>query len=392
VADHFSYPRHRVTTINRELLRAGKTQFGCWFAGEANHNTGQRAKQFCWTLPLDTLLVMDECHADSGQTSLQSQILRAAVAQGVKILALSGTAADDPRKMRAIGYMLGLHQDSNFFQWLYQQGATPDSWTCGLPDHQLTGEHGKALLESKRKAVMGRIHAQLTAAGRMIHLPTSDIPGFPRCSVQPVKVDFGAIGLEAVYAEMAVELKKIRGAFSGNKIEERLLLMRLRQKTELMEVPGLVDQVNDAIAEGQSVAVFLNFRDSVKALATRLNTDCIVIGDDHPEVREANRLKFERDDSRVIVVSKSCGSESISFADRRGVYPRLGLVIPGYQAHIERQVLGRLPRDGAKSASIYRYIFAAGTVEERAYEALKRRSDRFDAFNGLTDEDLQVLE
>lgn len=378
VANHFGYPTDMVHTINREMLRTGKTEWGRWEFGEANHNTGKRAKRFVWMVPKDWLLVVDECHWDSGVSSLNSKVLIAAVEQGYKIMALSGTAADDPRKMKAIGYMLGLHRNADFHQWLFRQGATVNDWDCGV-----IGDHSQER-ERRRKATMARIHSELTQAHRLVHLSTQQIPGFPKCAVYPIAVDFGVAQMSLIYAEMQAELATL----GGNKAKEREALMRARQRTELLEVPGLVDEVNEGIAEGQAVAVFLNFKASVVALVERLGTDCVYTGDQSPEVREANRMRFQDDQSPVIVLTKSAGSESLDLADRHGDYPRLGLMIPGFFSLTDNQCLGRLPRDGAKTPSIYKIIFASGTVEEAAYRACKRRTEMYDIFNGFTDSDL----
>lgn len=387
---HFGMPESDVYAINREQIKTGRNPLGTWERGEHNPETGKFSLHFKWNVPSDTVLVWDEIHSESSLTSQNSAMLNAAVAQGVKCLGLSGTAADDPRKMRSIGYMLGLHQDWDFWQWLAMQGASKDAWNYSLPIAFLGTKRGKKDLYERQLKTMEKIHAQLIKAGRMVRLPISAIHGFPKCSIQPLCIDFNSDELTAIYAEMEVEFKKLgRRGIGGSGLE--VIMPRMR-RAELLMVPEIVQQVEDAIDEGSSVVVFVNFKETVKALALRLKTDCIFTGDESQAQKDANRMRFERDESRVILVTSAAGGESVSFADRRGEFPRVGVVMPSFKAVDMNQLFGRLPRDGAMSPSVYRLLFARGTLMERAYHACKRRTELYGAFNGdlrFTDEDLQ---
>lgn len=387
--NHFGMSGKNVHTINRELLRIGIHGPGTWNVKGHNPETGKAYVEFKWDMPSNTLLVMDEIHADAGLNSKNSQVLRAAVRQGIKILGLSGTAADDPRKLRAIGYMLGLHEDVNFHEWLAGHGATVDSWDFFSP--QLSqSRQGKAHLEARRLDEMEKINQRLVCAGRMIRLPTSAIPGFPKSTVNPMVVDFDNAELIAIYEEMHKELEELRkkGVRGHNALTAQT---RARQRAELLQVPMFAEMVQDAIEEGNSVAVFLNFTESIAALGRKLGTTCFYTGQESPEIRETNRLRFQQDKERAILVNAAAGSESIGLQDINGIYPRLGLVSPSFQAVTTNQLLGRLPRDGAKTPSTYWIVFPRGTVLERAYHACKKRTDRYGAFNGdvrFTDEDM----
>src|SRR6185436_3678973 len=86
--------------------------------------------------------------------------------------------------------------------------------------------------------------------------------------------------------------------------------------------------------------------------------------------------------SPYIVLNSGAGAESIGLQDLHGDFPRLGLVFPSFDAVRNNQILGRLPRDGAKSISTYRLVFPAGTILESAYHACRIKADRCAAFNG----------
>lgn len=101
-------PAFRV--VNYELLRAGSTRYGYW-----------DAKVWRWKLPLKTLLIFDEAHCCKGKDTLNARILRAAKAYPT--LALSATLAESPIEMRAIGFLLGLHNWTNWYKWCLANGC-----------------------------------------------------------------------------------------------------------------------------------------------------------------------------------------------------------------------------------------------------------------------------
>jgi hypothetical protein len=371
-----------IETINREILRRGTTKFGEWIYGEANHATGKRVRQYQWQLPANALLIYDEIHWESGLDSLQSKMLIGAVKQGVKILGLSGTAAHDPRKMRAIGFMLGLHNNANFHQWLARYGASITDWDCGIEPYFLTTSAGRSHLRRLRENHMKDIHSRMAGAGRFLRIRKNEIPGFPKCTVDPVCYDFEALELDQIFSEMNAELERLRRMSGNPRKEQREIMMRAMQKAELIMVPGLVDETNEGIEEGHSVAIFIQFTETAKALAQRLKTDCLYTGNESPLVREQNRLKFQSGEERKIIINVGCGSESIGLQDTTGEFPRLGVCTPTFNPVHLNQLLGRLPRDGAMSPSIYRIMYPAGTILEGAYRSCKAKTERINAFNG----------
>ena len=387
----FGMDPNKIETINRELLRSGTTKYGHWQRGPVNGNTGKTAKTFKWTVPSDTLLVVDEIHHDAGLDSANSKVLRAAVKDGLKIIGLSGTAADDPRKMRAIGYMLGLHKDTDFYTWLARYGADVNSWNCGVDPEFIEQSIGREMLRARRELMMTKIHQQMKASGRFVRVRKSEIPNFPKCTIEPVCYEFNQLDLKAVLDDMRIELEQLRRISGNPKKEQREVMMRALQKAELYMVPGLVEETEEAIEQGHTVAIFVQFSATVQALAKRLNTDCLYTGAEPHEVREVNRMRIQRDEERKIILNVGAGAESIGIQDVTGRFPRLGLVTPGFNPVTMNQLFGRLPRDGGKTPSIYRILFPAGTILEAAYRACKAKTERINAFNGdirLDEEDL----
>jgi superfamily II DNA or RNA helicase len=385
---HFGLRSGQIYPINLEMVRTGRTEFGKWVDGERDENTGRCKKKFIWNLN-KRILIWDEVHSASALNSLNSEMLRAAKDQGVKLMMLSGTAADHIHRMRSIGYALDLHSYYDFWQFCARYGASPESWMCGMTDKMLKTRAGREELERRQNAEMAKIHERLIKAGRMIRLRSSEIPGFPQCSIHPMCIDFDSRELTAIFAEMQAELEELKKKGTGRTQLE--VMMRARQKAELLMVPTWAEMAEDAIEEGESVVFFLNFTATVRSLAERLKTDCIYTGENLKD-RAQHHARFMADESRVIVTNQAAAGESIGFQDKHGRFPRTGIVSPSFWAAQVNQVLGRLPRDGAKTPSKYYITFPRKTVAEQAYKACKRRTELYGAFNGdvtFTDADLQ---
>jgi hypothetical protein len=291
--------------------------------------------------------------------------------------------------MRSIGYALDLHSYYDFWQFCARYGASPESWMCGMTEKMLKTRAGREELERRQNAEMAKIHERLIKAGRMIRLRSSEIPGFPQCSIHPMCIDFDSRELTAIFEEMQAELEELKKKGTGRTQLE--IMMRARQKAELLMVPTWAEMAEDAIEEGESVVFFLNFTATVKALASRLKTDCIYSGENLKD-RQRQMDRFMADESRMILTNIGAAGESIRLDDRHGKFPRVGIVSPSFWASQMNQVLGRLTGGDTKTPAKFIITWPRKTVAEQAYKACKRRTELYGAFNGdvmFTDADLQ---
>jgi len=157
--------------------------------------------------------------------------------------------------------------------------------------------------------------------------------------------------------------------------------LRARQQAELLKVPLFVDMAEEAIEGGMSIAIFVNFSETINALSKRLNTKCIVWGENKGDERDKNIESFQSDKSRVIIVNVKAGGAGLSLHDLNGTYPRLAIISPTPSAVDLRQVLGRIHRDGAKSKAIQKVVFVANTAEEETCERVKEKLENLDIIN-----------
>lgn len=348
-------------------------------------------------------IIFDEVHRCSGLDSLNADMLIAAKRQGIRVLGLSATAACTPLQMRALGYVLGLHGLNQnipvpttvsefvevlnpvhfkpsrflptFYQWAGKHDCRPDPVYRGL----------KWFAGADRQAeIMADIHEQIVPE-RGVRVRTSEIPDFPTRQITAelynLEKDYE---IEKLYREMASALAELTLRETQDASSEHPLtkILRARQRIELLKVPIFVEIAEDALAKGNSVAIFLNFSATISELRKRLQCDCIVDGSpEGVKNRDSSIENFQSNDSRVILLNSAAGNVNISLQDLHGGHPRVGLVSLGTSAVQFRQLCGRLPRVGGKSPAIYRIILAANTVEVRMKRALDAKNCNLDAIN-----------
>ena len=247
------------------------------------------------------------------------------------------------------------------------------------------------------QAAIKRIHEQIFGRGKGNRLRIADIPSFPETSIHPEAIDFeNSSQIQDAYDDMRRELSRLDEVEAKDRQGIILTeMLRARQRTELLKVPTLVTMAKDAIAEGMSVAIFVNFQDSLHALAKALETDCIISGEQQGEKgaaqREANIQRFQR-----------------------GNFPRLSIINPSFSSRDVKQALGRVHRAVSANEkpqwsddhsrviicninaggvgvslqhlggrpSIQRIVFAAGVdVEEAACEAIERKTANISLLN-----------
>lgn len=348
--------------VNVEKLKTGRTK---WLK--------KAGKEFVWQTPANTLLIFDEIHRFGGAKSQNGKILALAKACGYHIHGMSATLCDTPLKMRAPGYLLDLHNYSTvgYWNWCKKLGCFPSPFRYG----ELMFPKGPSRLPH-----IQRLHEMVKP--HSVRLRIDEIPGFPECDTQAMLYDLNDEYLDEtnkIYEEMEEAI-----ASPDRSTSEIVLMLRARQRTELLKVPLLTDLVDDIVEEDRSAVVFVNFRDTLEQLvdATTKHGVVKIVGGQSDIERSKAIDSFQADQARVIVVMSQCGGLGLSLHDINGVHPRTALITPSYSAVEMKQVLGRIHRSGGKSKAIQRLVLAAGTIEERIYEALSRK---LHSINGVND-------
>ena len=362
--------------INYEKVRTGTRPY---YRKKAFQYKGKTLQRFNWDDAV-RMVVFDECHRCNGATSLNSKLLIRAKAQGKRIHLMSGTLAASPLQMKALGFALNIFDSPlGWWDWTLKNGCYK-----GRFGHTFTRD------EERRLEVMDRINRHIFP-DYGIRLRTKDLPGFPECAYYVDQVGLPkkeSEELERLYAEMKAELSVLNGAIKPTD-NAAVAIMRQRQLVELMMVPGIVELMEDGVASGSSAVVFVNFRNTAKAIAERLNIDGLIWGDQSPEDRERFRREFQEDKRRQLVCVSEAGGLGIDLHDIRGQYPRLALHLPGWSAVTFLQALRRVHRAGGKSKAVQRVLLPDVPSAKRVARILKQKLDNLSVLSdGITDDDL----
>jgi superfamily II DNA or RNA helicase len=351
----------KADVINYEKLRTGKTKFGKW-----------QNRKWVWTIP-PSLIIFDEAHKCSGVGTQNSKMLIEAKDRHA-VLMLSATIANNPLQMRAAGWVLGSHMLGNFWQWCFKLGCVKNRWN-GV-EFAGNESHIRALATS-----ISHRCARMTTAELADHFTETQIITEP--------LAFGD-EIEAIYEEMEKELAELEETAkddSKNKAAQTLVTqLRARQRVELLKVPVMIEMVRDLLAEGKSIAVFVNFKATLEALSCKLSDVALawIHGDQNAEGRQLNIDNFQNDHSRVILCQIAAGGVGVSLHDVTGKHPRAAIISPSWNEKDILQVIGRVHRAGGKTPSMQRILFASGTVEEKVQQAVNQKIKRLKTLNEIS--------
>lgn len=350
--------------INWEMARTGKTKFGSWHDGKGS--------SFIWKdFGPKACLIFDEVHKARSSKSQASELVIAAKRQSIRTLALSATAAQSPLDMKALGYLLGLHDLDDFWHWGLRHGIRKVPYK-----NRAGGFH----VFSGSVNDLSRIHAQIFPH-KGTRIKISDLgDAFPKTQVLAEAYDCGdPAKINRVYEEMEAELADLQAREDMDarrkKANELTIILRARQRTELIKVPTFCEMASDCIEQGMSVALFLNFTESVDAVLGRMKTCCFIdgrqVGDKGASERQRNIDLFQSDKEPLIVCNIQAGGVGISLHDVHGKRPRMAIISPSFSAIDTIQALGRVHRSGGKTMSFQRIVYAADTIEERVCDTVR---------------------
>ena len=354
--------------LNYENIRRGRAPF-----------MSKRGKKIMkWHLPKNTLILVDEIHKCKGAFTQNAQLLISLVQQGYRIHGMSATAAEDPTEMRALGFMLGLHnlnkkedELQSWYGWMSSNGCAPDQW-----------KQWRLISRKKLQTLKGTIYG---VTGHK--LTVEDFPdSFRNNRVFKERVEFSdKKGIQKIYRELEITpeiiTKYIEEGTVGDSEHILVNILRARQLTEALKVLDIANMAKDLIDEGNSVVMFVNFRDTVEALCSQLKCKSVEGGQ---SINERQKIidDFQDDQTNALVVNISAGGTGLSLHDINGKRPRISLICPSYSAKEFAQTLGRIHRNGAKSDAIQKILIAADTIEEDVIRAVNRKLENLKTLHG----------
>lgn len=372
--------RRRATIIERVVELVGPTKvfrgalIGVLLSEARRKLKIEKAKcKYVWNKENIPLIIFDECHRCKGQSSINGKMLIAAKRQGIPTICASATAAINPLDMKALGYVLGLHNGVDFWKWCMRNGCYPARFG--------------GLAFSDDPKWMKKLHDMIFPS-RGVRTTRDEIPDFPESQITAELFDLENCGrIDELYTEMQESLLRLQGKIPDDPelMHPLTALTRIRQQIELLKVPVFLELTEDAIEENLSVAIFVNYDETVDQLIAKLSKMGIkagqIRGGQTPAEREADIAAFQADELRVIVCNIQAGGVGVSLHDLNGRFARLALINPSYSAIDLIQVFGRVWRDGQKTKSMQRVILVAGTIEEKIHSRLTRKLEHISLLN-----------
>jgi hypothetical protein len=371
IRNHFKMGDSLIEVTNYEQLKFGHSKLA-----KLTIPRTKRKKVLQWNVPKNTLIIWDESQKLKNWTTKNAKSCLNAHRQGFKQLFCSATNATNPTELRTVGTCLRLFKGgpTNWFQWLKEHGCDN------------SGAYGSVVFtddEDLRKKVLKKLNKDIFL-DRGVRLRRDTIPNFPQCDLFAVLLDMDKQDvnkINTIYDEMERELKQLEILKKLDKRSQMVVELRHRQQIELVKVPLFIDMIEEAKEGGFSVVVFVNFTNTINALAERLGTKCVFDGKTPDDIRELNKKRFQNNEEQVILVNVQSGGSGLSLHDLYGGHPRMSLISPSYSPVDMRQVVGRVWRDDAKTKAIQKLVCVSHTVEENVYRNVTKKLNNLDLLN-----------
>lgn len=375
IKNHFHLESKLKGIINYELLIRGRKDSDI-ASFVLNRQTKRR--KFTWKVPKNTVIIWDEAHRLKNWKTKTSKVCIEAHKQGYKQIFLSATLASSPLDLRTVGTCLKMFENAGgYYTWAYDHGVYKGNW---------------GLEFNNSPKVLKQIHTYLFEE-RGVRLLRDVIPTFPETEIIVDSYDMDdedTAKIREIYDEMKKELKAIE---NKEKHDESEMAIRVRalQKTEMLKVALMEEFIREGLETGMSVVVFLNFSDSIDALAKRMNTECIYDGRNE-KIRQKYIELFQSNKEKLLITNLAAAREGLNLGDEMGGHPRLSLISPTYSVQKLKQALGRVHRENSKTKSVQKILYIANTQEDAVVDSVGQKLENLTLINNgiITDNDLKI--
>lgn len=404
---------HLIGAYGWEWIKTGKTPFGYWQMEPFTASGKKRAKaskgKFIWTLPADTELVFDEAHRASGRGTQNAHIVEEAKDSGYVIHTLSATLANDPTKMNALGYVLGLHDGSKegFENFMRTYGCQLVKIPIPKKKNQKSRyrdddeEEGRGFTPKIKiwkfkgsSKHLQALHSHIFPSKGVRIKPEDLGDAFPETQIMAKAYEIEeARQITAAYNEMLRRIAEIEfdENMEGRQKQANILaeMTKARMEVEFLKINLVVSLTRDAIEEGMSNFIAVNFRQTLfgrlspigvkqPGLLELLKIKSYIVGGQDGNQRRDMIDAFQADKHWIIAgISKAC-REGLNLHDLHGNRPRASWIMPSLDPIDIKQVLGRVWRANGKTRSIQRILYAANTIEEGVCKHLATKLDQID--------------
>lgn len=175
--------------------------------------------------------------------------------------------------------------------------------------------------------------------------------------------------------------------------------LRYRQKTSLLRVEPMIDNIVDSVNNGNQVFVSCQFVETIERYKEELLKKKISVAEfsgRNTAEREDERLRFQRGNAQVMLCSTVAGislhaEETLPDGSKATKASRVTYVHDIRQNPLDNiQLLGRCHRDGKNSLAYFPYFI--DTVDERVVDSFTNRQANMKLMTGSTEESAEELE
>ena len=351
------------------------------------------------------LFIYDEAHRCKNIKTINSKILVSLAKYPVKILLLSATIIDKPLYFIPFGIVLRLYKNiQEGMDWMARTIATQTKKSLNpmLPMHKVlfneyasrmriedaTGvfKNNKIMFEGIQMKNYWEIEKKYDKINKILEFNKQNKNSSANVkSTKSTKSTFDSDSDDEPDNKQIDEYnngdKKLNKNSVLNKSGGIAKIQKIRQEIELLRIDTICELTLKYLTQGKSVAIFVNFTQTIRELSARLNTDCIIWGSQSLEERTKAINNFCEDKSRIIICNISSGGCGISLHDTLGIFPRVSIISPTWSAQDLIQVLGRIHRAMGKTDCEQLIIFCKGTIEESVGNVIKQKINNIRTFN-----------
>jgi Mimiviridae putative ATP-dependent RNA helicase len=337
------------------------------FKKDANGNY-LMMKSFRFDLPRNVMVIFDEAHRCKNHKTITSRMLRAMNKSPAKIMLLSATISDKVKCFKPFGEVFGFYNDvKKYNMWMRKakkastiyyskKNYTGDQITLDIIHNRIFPAHGSRM--------------RISELGDMFPKNQVCYQAYMCENKEEVQEQYDIIK-EAFHD---LKKKELRSEALGK-------LIRARMKVEMFKMPIMLDVIDEALDSGYSVAIFVNYIESMEYLAHYFETDCLIHGSQTLEERQDSIDQFQSNNSRIIIAIIQAGGVGISLHDIHGGHPRMSVISPTWSGQDMMQVLGRIHRAGSQSPALQRIIYCAETYEDEICKLIQNKMINITALN-----------
>ncbi len=373
--------------LSYDKLRAGKTPYlDRYVRGRGK----KEVAEFKWNTSDNVVIIFDEVHMCANADSLNGRMLKAAIDDPfIYVHGMSGSVAESPLDLKTVGYGLALHDFNDHWEWCLRNGAVYGPFGGLLFNSGMSDARKLTKNQARARRRLLKIHHHIFPE-RGCRLRKSEIADqLPDNEIMAEVVD---LNFDNPFLKEPLALLMEKETDDEAKAEEKGLSVsslvmntRDRQRSELGKCPTIFNRTMDLLDEGNSVIIFLNYRETIEVLRKMFTKSkhgfaCLVGGLTTPQRNETLRT-FQSNEKRIILVQLEAGSASIDLDDTRGTHPRAVLLSPTYSAKTLIQALARAHRTTTLSKVMQWILFSAGGVEERACRICQHKLNNMSLLN-----------